>query len=162
MSQESLFDTDPPTPVDELAAALAELIARYGFDPVESALGRIKVQMAGPVGPAPARTSDPRTSHAKTRRVVDVRRFSNKSQCGKLLSFYCLVGAATDKQAADHVMTPYAEIGKWEGCRRRCSDLRAANYIEFIDTELEARLISQPTPEGRAAFHRMQTTGWTR
>lgn len=167
MTQDTLFGTDEPvakpmTREEVLAIDLGDLVHLWGFDAVEAALGRIKIQMSGPLASAPARDTDPRTSHAAAKRVQDVRRFSSKSQCGKLLSFFVLVSSATDKQATDHVMTPYAEVGKWEGCRRRCSDLRAAGYIDDSGSERDGRIVWQPTPEGRAAHHRMQVTGWTR
>lgn len=164
--QGHLFDDDVPTremtQAEVLASDLGGLVELWGFDAVEAALGRIKIQMAGPVGAAPARSSDPHTSHAAAKRVIDVRRFSQKSQCGKLLSFFVLVGAATDAQATDHVMTHYAEHKLWEGCRRRCSDLRAAGYIEDTGAEHDGRIVWRPSPEGRAAHSRMQLSGWTR
>jgi hypothetical protein len=165
MTQHSLFDEPDEPPVSReqvLAIDLGDLVGLWGFDAVEEALGRIKIQMAGPVGAAPARPSDPRTSHAASKSNGDVRRFSSKTYAGRLLSFFVMIGAATDKQATDHVMTTYAEIAKWEGCRRRCSDLRAAAYIRDTGAEHDGRIVWEPTPEGRAAYHRMQVSGWTR
>jgi hypothetical protein len=165
MTQDSLFDQPAErelTRDEVLAIDLGDLVTLWGFDAVEAALGRIKIQMAGPVGAAPARPSDPRTSHAAARQNIDVRRFSAKSYAGKLLAFFVMVSSATDKQATDHVMGSYAEIARWEGCRRRCSDLRAAGYIKDTGAEYGGRIVWEPTPEGRAAFHRMQTTGWSR
>lgn len=162
----TLFDetTSEPTDEDELAAAVLRLQRRYGFDRLEAAVGRLKIQMAGPLPAVAVRPSDPRTSQAaaKRQRTQDLRRFSAASQCGKLLSFFVMVSAATDKQATDHVMGGYAEIARWEGCRRRCSDLRQAGYIEDSGAEVDGRIVWRPTPEGKAAHHRMQLTGWTR
>lgn len=115
-----------------------------------------------PVPQVGERLGDPRTSKGK--RSQDVRRFSRKSQCGRLLQVFA-VGTSTgytDEEATDLVLRDESPtIGRWEGCRRRCSDLRAAGYLEDAGEERGGRIVWKITPQGGAAWRKMIETGWT-
>jgi hypothetical protein len=145
---------------DKIDAVLRTLVADHGFDPVEAALGRIKVEMSGPVPSAPSRPTDPRTSVGS--RMSDVRRFSRNSHSARLLTVFGRT-AATDAEATVQVMGPPGDsVSAWEGCRRRCSDLRAAGYIEDTGLEVDDRVVWVITPAGERALNRLSATGWSR
>lgn len=124
--------------------------------------GDIEEVGGGPVPQVGERLGDPRTS--KGRRSQDVRRFSRKSQCGRLLGVFVSRGrdGYTDEEATDLVLRDESPtIGRWEGCRRRCSDLRAAGYLDDADEERGGRIVWKITPQGDAAYRKMIETGWT-
>lgn len=138
------------------------LIERYGFDAVRRVLMLRGIEMSGPVHGAPARSTDPRTSQAKGSKMYDVRRFSRKSHSARLLAVFGR-GPATDAEATTEVMGPPGDsVSRWEGCRRRCSDLRAAGYIEDTGLEVEERIVWVITPPGERALHQLSVSGWSR
>ncbi|MCJ7725647.1 MAG: hypothetical protein MUP76_04580 [Acidimicrobiia bacterium] len=165
----TLFDTpseNPPLKRIEygLPDELAGLVHHYGFDEVEASLGRIKVQMSGPVSAAPARDGDPRTSKAAAKTTPDIRRFGTNSYSGKLLRHFEET-SLTDYQATLLVVGPPGvdtTVSVFEGCRRRCSDLRAAGYIADAGIERDGRIVWTITPEGEEALYRMKLSGWSR
>lgn len=140
---------------------LASLVTAYGFDAVEAELGRIKIDMSGPVPAAPARDGDPRTSHAAAKTTPDVRRFGKDSYSGKLLRIFDQEGPITDHTATTAVLGD-VDVTKFEGCRRRCSDLRAAGYIEDSGVEEDGRIMWKITKQGEDALYRMILSGWSR
>lgn len=140
---------------------LAGLVTHYSFDAVEAELGRIKIAMSGPVPAAPARDGDPRTSHAAAKTTPDVRRFGKDSYSGKLLRIFDQQGPITDHAATTAVLGD-VDVTKFEGCRRRCSDLRAAGYIEDSGVEEDGRILWKVTASGSDALYRMILSGWSR
>jgi len=118
---------------------------------------------------APARPTDPETSHASAARVAvkDVGRFSAKSRQAKLLLQFD-IKPLTDFEATCRVLPADGYHTRLEGCRRRCSDLRAAGYLE--DSGAKRRnpgspddaIVWQITETGRAALKRLLETGWSR
>lgn len=141
---------------------LAGLVTHYSFDAVEAELGRIKIAMSGPVPAAPARDGDPRTSHAAAKTTPDVRRFGKDSYSGKLLRIFDQQGPITDHAATTAVLGDDVDVTKFEGCRRRCSDLRAAGYIEDSGVEEDGRILWKVTASGSDALYRMILSGWSR
>jgi hypothetical protein len=140
---------------------LAGLVTFYGFDAVEAELGRIKIAMSGPVHAAPARDGDPRTSHAAAKDTPDLRRFGKNSYSGKLLRIFDQQGPMTDHAATTAVLGD-VDVTKFEGCRRRCSDLRAAGYIADSGVEQDGRIMWKITKQGEDALYRMVLSGWSR
>ena len=135
-------------------------------------------QYVAPVPSHPARADDPETSHAAAARVAskDVGRFSSKTRQAKLLIEFDAVapGGLTHFEAMRRVMSPNEFHPRLEGCRRRCSDLKAAGFIEAhlgIDGKPEKRrnpgspddsIIWFITEAGRTAIARLLATGWSR
>ena len=164
----SLFEI-PPDPGYEVTRRLRiddrvrDLIDAYGFDDVEAAVGRWKIAHGGPVPSAPARDDDPRTSQAQGSKMSDVRRFSVKSNSGRLLREFFVSGekGLTDYKATTIVVGNTAPVTRFEGCRRRCSDLRAAGYIDDTGREDDGRIVWAITPAGGMAYSRMRRDGWT-
>lgn len=142
---------------------IATLVTCFGFDAVEAAVGRVKIAMSGPVGAAPARHDDPRTSKAAAKTTPDVRRFGKDSYSGRLLRVFNEAGKTglTDHEATSRVLGKDADVTKFEGCRRRCSDLRAAAYLADTGAEDEGRILWAVTSEGREARYRMILSGWS-
>lgn len=145
----------------DVDAHVQAIVAAFGFDPVEAALGRIKIAMSGPVPQIGERTDDRRTS--KGHRSDDVRRFSRSSQVGRMLvAFTFAKDGLTDAEVTDRVANDGASRSQWEGCRRRASDLRAAGYVTDSGQERDGRIVWVVTPQGRAAAQRIVDTGWSR
>lgn len=149
--------TDTHTALDEIARLRGE-VAR---------LQSIIAAMADrPVRSAPARNTDPATSHAAGPRTPDVRRFSTRSRRAQLLRVFAS-RPCTAQQAARIVVGDIA-VSALEGCRRRVSDLLAAGYV--IDTGRRDRNPGSPdecavyavTPAGIEALDRLGATGWSR
>ena len=118
----------------------------------------------------PARATDPQTSHNAADRIKknpDIRRFSAKSTQCKLLRLFSR-DEYTDTEVALLVMGHNANPGPLQGARRRCSDLRAAGYIEDTvirrrnDGTLDEAMVSTITDKGRGALQRIAETGWSR
>lgn len=150
---------------DPLPDEITRLIRGYGYDEVLHELHR--QAPARVVGSAPARPSDPETSHLAAKREHDVGRFSDQSRQAKLLYAFS-TSDLTDQQAAARVVGAHAAVSAFEGCRRRCSDLRAVNYLydtggrrHNTGSEDEA-IIWGLTEEGRQALIRLDDTGWSR
>lgn len=145
-------------------AGLHPLIETFGFDRVEAALGRWKIAHSGPIPSAPARDEDPRTSEAQGRKMSDVRKFRATSNSGKLLREFFTAGekGLTAYRATTLVVGPLASVSRFEGCRRRVSDLRAAEYISDTGHEEEGRIVWEITAAGSLAFANMRRNGVTR
>lgn len=152
--------------VTPLHVAVADLVALHGWRAVNRA---VAAQRPSPrsARSAPARSTDPETSHLAARHDPDVSRFSDRSRQAKLLMVF---GGQpmTDQQAAIRVVGGQAAPSAFEGCRRRCSDLRAAGYLADSGRRhlnmgsSEAAIVWQITIAGRAAITNLGTTGWSR
>lgn len=166
----SLFENpegDPEAQVSlhkRIDSRVHDLIHTFGYPAIEASVGRWKIEHAGPIPSAPARDDDPRTSQAKGRQMGDVRRFGAVSNSGMLLREFFVSGeiGLTDHQATTLVMGPMVPVPKFEGCRRRCSDLRAAGYIEDSGREDNGRIVWAITAAGSLAFSKMRRNGMTR
>jgi hypothetical protein len=74
----------------------------------------------------------------------------------------------TDQQATISLVGSHAAPSAFDGCRRRCSDLRAAHYL--YDTGRRRKnagsddlsIIWGLSEEGKAALQRLGDTGWSR
>lgn len=168
MSQLSFDDPDPIVLDDPLRVAIEELIDTYGWTEVDR---MVRMQRPSEIhASAPARSTDPETSHLAAKRDQDVGRFSSKSRQAKLLYAFSTVehGGLTDQQAAARIVGPSAAISAFEGCRRRCSDLRAARYIYDTGKRRknmgsdEESIVWALSDAGRAALIRLDETGWSR
>jgi hypothetical protein len=167
MSQLSFTDDNPLEIVDPLRVGVSELIETYGWYEVD-----LMVRMQTPTlvqASAPARSTDPETSHMAAKREQDVGRFSSKSRQAKLLYTVSAVeDGLTDQQAAARIVGSGAAISAFEGCRRRMSDLRAARFL--YDTGKRRKnmgsddesIVWALSDAGRAALIRLDETGWSR
>ena len=133
-----------------------------------------------PPAPVPshgARNTDPQESHDSAKRVAvkDVGRFSATTKSAKLLvEFDAAPNGLTHYEAMSKTMPPGEFHARLEGCRRRCSDLKAAGYIEkHFDADGKPQKRHNPgspdksaiwfiTEAGRAAIKRLLTTGLSR
>ena len=154
-----------PRDEDPIVADVADLIHRYGYGPVLA-----EVRMHEPVHAvpsAPARGTDPETSHAAAIADTNIARFSANSRSGKLLAAFH-ERQMTDHEATVQVIGIHQTPARWDGCRRRCSDLRAAGYL--TDSGYRRKnpgssddsIVWKLTYVGQCAFGNMQATGWTR
>jgi len=166
--------TADPLPFDDLARVLSlddlqdrlrQLVKDYGHDTVVTELGYFAPARIVPS--APARTTDPETSHHAAKQERDVGRFSAKSRQAKLLTLFEMRDM-TDQQATIHLVGSHAAPSAFDGCRRRCSDLRAASYL--YDTGRRRKnagsedlsIIWGITEAGRKALVSLEATGWSR
>ena len=133
------------------------LIDEFGFERVSEAYLR-EAKLRQPV--KYARDSDPATSRRDG--PGDVRRFSKGSHAGRLLLAF-FGGHLTDAEATDVAMRNQENVGRssWEGCRRRCSDLRLAGYIEDTAEQRDGRVVWRITDRGATAVGTMLATGWS-
>jgi hypothetical protein len=124
-----------------------------------------------PVPSAPARHTDPETSHAAAKRDQDVGRFSKDSRCAALLRAVRQMGGVTDQEATRAVVgSAVASISpsRFEGCRRRMSDLRAAGYIADSGVRRknpgsdDESIVWETTTRGVIALSRLADTGWSK
>jgi len=158
---------DLPLPFEppSLSDALAHLIADHGYSAVMLEMRYLAPTELHPS--APARPGDPETSHLAAKREQDVGRFSSDSRQAKLLYAFS-ASDLTDQQAAIRIVGLHAAISALEGCRRRCSDLRAVKYI--YDTgkrrknmgSLDDSIVWGLSDAGREALIRLDDTGWSR
>lgn len=119
----------------------------------------------------PARSDDPETSQSAAERIgkknPDLGRFSGKSRQCKLLLLFSS-GDHTDTEAAILLLGLDALPGPFQGCRRRCSDLRAAGYIEDTlarrcnDGTPDEAMVCAITDKGWIALRRIAETGWSK
>lgn len=146
----------------------------FGSNPVT--VGRVTCPTCGgrgtvpnlPVTSAPARPTDPDTSHAAQTRNAsgDVRRFSIRSRQAKLLAAFSRGDGLTDYEAARMVLGDDYHT-RLEGCRRRCSDLRAAGFL--LNTGRRRQNPGSPDESivwtinhgGYTALRNLQTFGWS-
>jgi hypothetical protein len=149
-----------------LVTDLEALIALHGYNRVALEVRR---QAPGRVVPtAPARGTDPETSHraARARHRSDVGRFSKDSQLARLLAVLS-TGDFTDQQAAARVVGN-AVPSAFESCRRRMSDLRAAGYATDSGRRRknpgssDEAIIWTITRPGRLALKALDAKGWSR
>lgn len=156
----TLFDA--PRDLDDVLRAL---IVDFGYEKICERLRYLTPTIEAPS--APARASDPITSHLAAKTEPDVGRFGEQSRQAKLLYLFSS-GDFTDQQAAVRIVGATAAISALEGCRRRCSDLRAVHYL--FDTGKRHRnsgsdeesIVWGITDAGREALIRLDTTGWSR
>lgn len=157
----SLFEPEP----DPIVGEVADIVARYGYGPVLA-----EVQMHAPlrvVPSAPARRGDPETSHLASKDEPDLSRFSERSRQAKLLRIFA-ADPRTDQGATILLVGTNAAPSAFDGCRRRCSDLRAAGYLS--DTGMRRKnmgsddesIVWQVTIAGHAALENLDETGWSR
>ena len=155
----------PPPDSGLLRVQLRDLINLYGHDAVAREVAYLT---PGTVAPsAPARWGDPETSHRAAKTMTDVGRFSSKSRQSKLLALFEM-REMTDQGATIHLVGSQATPSAFDGCRRRCSDLRAAGYL--YDTGRRRKntgsddlsIIWAITETGKLALRRLEETGWSR
>jgi len=158
----TLFDDEQPPSLEDV---VRELIRQHGFELVVKT-----VRYLTPITPqpaAPARWTDPDTSHGAARQHPDVSRFGDASRKAKMLRSFA-VGPMTQQEAAVRVVGGMAAPSAFDGCRRRASDLAAAGYI--VDTggrranrgSRSDSIIWQVTEAGWHALERLDDTGWSR
>lgn len=153
------FDPDP------LVEKVRDLIHDHGYGEVSRVVRTLSPVVSVPS--APARRTDPATSHMAGPRSQDVGRFSRKSRQAKLLQLFAMRDL-TDQQATIHLVGSHAAPSAFDGCRRRCSDLRAAHYL--YDTGRRRKnagsddlsIIWGITEAGRAALVSLDEVGWSR
>lgn len=121
-----------------------------------------------PVPSAPARPTDPDTSHAASKTEPDLRRFKASSRKALLLWQYMWHESLTAQEAAFAVVGTDAPLSRIEGCRRRVSDLARVHFIADSGQRTENAgsgtdsILWQITPLGRAALRNLDETGWSR
>jgi hypothetical protein len=95
--------------------------------------------------------------------LTERHRFTASSRQAKLLAEFD-ARPMTDFEAARRIMPPDPEhLRSFDATRRRCSDLRAAGYIEDSGKPLRGMAkIWQITETGREALRRLLETGWSR
>ena len=164
-TQPDLFQGVIPLHPEALDEGVADLVERHGYAAVRYELDRHRPVNSVPS--APARRTDPETSHRAAKRDQDVSKFGIKSRQAKLLGVF-RAGSWTDQQAAVRVVGAHAAPSAFDGCRRRCSDLRAAGYL--CDTGLRRHnpgsdddsVVWAITISGEKALDRLELTGWSR
>ena len=170
MSVEHLPIMDPIEDSSVLPHLIKTIIEDFGYDAVRQEMRRFfptPTLIGVPIPSAPARNADPETSHLAAKRDPDVRRFSAKSRQAKLLALFDMRDL-TDQGATIHLVGSQAPPSAFDGCRRRCSDLRAAGYI--ADTGRKKKntasddlsIIWRITEAGKRALRSLEETGWSR
>ena len=160
MSQ-SLFDDQG----DPLGDALLQLIVDYGYDTVLYKLRYLAPVVEAPS--APARPSDPETSHQAAKAEVDVGRFTSRSKKYGMLQNYARRDM-TDQEAALSVLDAATPLATINGTRRRVSELRVANFI--MDTGRRRKspgsddesMVCAITDAGHRALASLDETGWSK
>lgn len=120
-----------------------------------------------PVPSAPARSTDPDTSHAASKTEPDLRRFHRSTDQAKILA------ALNERPMTHHeVAALLLETGQttstFDGCRRRGSDLGKVGFI--ADSGVRRRnahsgkkaIVWQVTTLGHMALQRLAETEWSR
>lgn len=121
-----------------------------------------------PVPSAPARSTDPDTSHAASKTEPDLRRFSARSRQARLLDTIDRLGLLTAQEAAIAVVGSDAPLSRLEGCRRRVSDLARVHYVSDSGQRAENAgsgtdaILWRITPIGEKALRNLDETGWSR
>lgn len=123
-----------------------------------------------PIPSATSRHGDQHTSTAAGARhaTPDLGRFSTNSSLALLLDSIDTNEGLTAYEATARVLSEDASHTRWEGCRRRVSDLLRAGLIEDSgvtrqnpgsDTE---SIVWKTTRAGRSALKRLAETGWSK
>jgi hypothetical protein len=131
--------------------------------------GTGRVMSGEQIPSAPARPTDPETSHAASKREPDLRRFGEFSHKARLLRVLSRepVTPLTAQEMALAVVGHAAPLSKIEGCRRRVSDLVKVEFIADSGKRAENAgagtdsILWQITDEGRLAIERLNETGWS-
>ena len=163
-----------------LVDALIDLVEKYGALEVKGATMRLFPDTPSSATPAPpvtfvgARSTDPVTSHmaANRRATSDVGRFSMRSRMAEMLQVFWLM-EFVGRTATEATLQVFGQRttfipGRWEGVRRRCSDLLAAGFIKDTGRirpnpgTTDMATVYAITPEGKAAHKRLQDTGWSK
>lgn len=147
------------TALDDLVA----LVRKHGWDTTQSALPHLYLMYEGEIPSHGFRRGDYRTSVAAAHHNDDVRRFSAGSYSGRLLRQF-VHDDYTDSEATTFVLGNAGvecTVSQWEGCRRRCSDLRLAGFLADTGVERDGRIVWGATELGNAAYDAMRDTGWT-
>jgi len=158
----TLFD-EPHEPT--LEEEMARLVDTYGYQPVWEELRQYVPVRSVPS--APARATDPETSQLAGPRSDDVSRFSARSRSAKLLAVFG-TQPLTDQGATVRVIGASAVPSAFDGCRRRCSDLRAAGFL--VDSGRRRKnvgsdddsIVWEITHAGRRALDHLDAYGWSR
>jgi hypothetical protein len=150
----------------ELHSRVKALVNTYGIDAVAEAV----LSMANGPGSAPARHGDPSTSKASAKRETDVLKFGVKNRKAKLLRAF--IDPSTDHEATIKVVGSLpAHDTRFEGTRRRCSDLRPPGPIQYIEDSKTRRvnpgsdsesIVWQLTVAGRQALHNLSVDSVTK
>ncbi len=146
--------------VDKVETRLDDLIDEFGIDAVMNYL-------TGTVGSAPARTTDPHTSHKAAKTSPDLRRFSGKSQVGRLLASFHHDDQTAMEATYSVVGSEDVGIAKFEGCRRRVSDLVKIGYVaptgytRCNPGSSDEAIVWGITTAGLAALKSIGDTGWS-
>jgi hypothetical protein len=152
---------NPPT----LADRVAELIVIYGYPEVDREVRRQIPTMI--IGSAPARPTDPETSHMAAKKEQDVGRFTERSKKAKLLYLYS-TGNFTQQQAAVRIVGAHAAISAIEGTRRRVGDLVACRFVYDAGKRAKNQgsdddaIVWGISEAGREALILLDDTGWSR
>jgi len=165
--------TADPLPFDEpdedpavLPHLIQTIIDDFGYEVVRREMGRF-FPPTYPVASAPARFGDPETSHLAARRERDIGRFSAKSRQAKLLALFEMRDL-TDQGATLHLVGSHGAPSAFDGCRRRCSDLRAVGYLKDTGRRKknagsdELSIIWRISEAGKQALRSLEETGWSR
>lgn len=147
-----------------LRKRVSMLVIEYGWQAVQSEVSYH--QPASYAASAPARLTDPETSHLAAKEEQDVGRFSERSRKGRLLELFA-TGDYTDQEAALHVLSENAGISQIEGTRRRVSELREVGYLREVGRRCnpgsdDESIVSGLTRAGRQTLVRLRRTGWSR
>jgi len=148
-----------------LTAALESLNDIYGYDEVMDRQRYLSPTVR--VASAPARSTDPETSHLAAKDEPDIGRFSVRSRKARLLRWFSS-NDGTDQQAALAILLPNPSYSLLDGTRRRVGELRDCGFL--YDTgrrdhnlgSSDDAIVSAITREGRRALRRLETTGWSR
>jgi len=128
--------------------------------------GRGVVTRTGPISSAPARDSDPETSHAASEHELDIRRFSARSRQAAALAMIDRTPSTALEVAM--ALVPAATVSIIEGCRRRVSDLVAAGMIQDSGIRRanpgspDLAIVWEITITGALAIQSLADTGWSR
>ena len=156
----TLFDDD-----GHLARAVEALCDAHGWETISRLVRSLEPTAVWPS--APARNTDPETSHTAGPREVDVGRFSMKSRQYKLLTLFNM-RPLTDQQATVMLLGSHAAPSAFDGCRRRCSDLRAAHFLTDSGKRRknpgsdDDSIVWEITLAGQHALDLLDRTGWSR
>lgn len=159
-----------------LETVINDLAEQYGPEVVVTEVTR----MLGAAVPSPTNRG-PQTAVAagSRRRSVDLARFSSSSLPGRLLyEFYLAATSVTQVAAFSHGLTAFeaarevlghhAPVTRFEGCRRRVSDLLKVGYIADSGERrpnpgtADESVVWRITPLGDSAFEAMTEHGWTK